>query len=217
VSTSNIAAAVTATVTPALTQTELEMEAGRKASERHAGHRAASTKKANGPPANIPFPFFVKSVPGDTGIVAAVRAKQAQAGTIKRETLSAGQPAANPGHAKLSGIGLPMFDYATAIDFYNAVRPSAFIFGYADGRNVATADKFQSLIQEADGKRENLFFHVAALKPEWADPRTHEKGKITTASKEKAVNMADGSASHVRECLWLWRADAITVGLGPFA
>ena len=67
-----------------------------------------------------------------------------------------------------------------------------------------SAEEFRVLAKEANHKREHLFFHVATLKPEWGDPKTHEKGKITTASKDKAVNMPDGSASHVLECPYLW-------------
>ena len=98
----------------------------------------------------------------------------------------------------------PKFDHATALEFYDAVRPRALILGFTEGRSITSAEEFQTLAKEAGDKHEHLFFHVATLKTEWGDPKTHEKGKITTASKDKAVNMPDGSASHVLECPYLW-------------
>jgi hypothetical protein len=114
------------------------------------------------------------------------------------------QPTPSAGQATQSGASLPKFDHATALEFYNAIHPSAFMLGYDRGRSILNEDQFRALAQEADCGHEHLFFHAATLKSEWADPQTHEKGKITTASKDKAVNMLDGSASHVRECHYLW-------------
>ena len=71
------------------------------------------------------------------------------------------------------------------------------------GSPVTDADRFEQIAKEADGRREHLFFAVARLKPEWSDPNTHEKGKVTTPSKDKAVNMPDGSTSHVGKCPYL--------------
>lgn len=110
----------------------------------------------------------------------------------------------NASQAKQSSASLPKFDYPTALEFYNALRPSAFILGYTDGRSVSTAEKFRALAKEADDKREHFFFPVAVLKPEWGDPKTHPKGKITTPSIDNAVNMPDGGTSHVLECPYLW-------------
>jgi hypothetical protein len=118
---------------------------------------------------------------------------------------TAAQPRPNASQAKQSsGASPPKFDHATALAFYNAIHPNAFMLGYDRGRSIPNEDQFRALAQEADRGHEHLFFHVATLKAEWADPQTHEKGKITTASKDKAVNMPDGSASHVRECHYLW-------------
>jgi hypothetical protein len=114
------------------------------------------------------------------------------------------QPGPNASQAKQSGTSLPKFDHAMALEFYNAVRPSAFIWGFTQGRSITSAKEFQVLAKEADDKHEHLFFPVAVLKPEWGDPKTHAKGKITTPSIDKAVNMPDGSTSHVLECPYLW-------------
>jgi hypothetical protein len=78
------------------------------------------------------------------------------------------------------GTTLPSFDRATALHFYEAVRPGAFVLGYTDGRSVSTAGQFQGVAQEADSTHEQLFFAVATLKPEWSDPKTHAKGNVTT-------------------------------------
>jgi len=56
------------------------------------------------------------------------------------------------------------------IEFYNAVRPSAFILGFTQidqprivvPRNIQSAEEFRALVKEAEDKRENLFFHVGA-------------------------------------------------------
>lgn len=76
------AVTTTPTVRPK-TQTELKMEAGRKALERYTAQRAVpvAPKKTNGT-ANV-IPFSGETI--DTGIVAAVTAKRAQTEGIKRE------------------------------------------------------------------------------------------------------------------------------------
>ena len=86
-----------------------------------------------------------------------------------------------------------------ALEFYNAVRPNGLVVGYTEGWPVRNANQFEQIAKEADGRREHFFFAVARLKPEWSDPNTHEKGKVTTPSKDKAVNMPDGSTSHIHE------------------
>ena len=90
------------------------------------------------------------------------------------------RPTANP--AKQTASDPLNFDHSIALEFYNAVRPSAFVLGFTQGRHVTCAEEFQTLAKEADNKREHQFFHVATLKPEWTDPKTHEKGRIATAS-----------------------------------
>ena len=93
----------------------------------------------------------------------------------------------------------PHFDHEMALKFYNDVRPDGIVLGYTEGRPVRDANQFGQIANEADSRREHLFFAVATLKPEWSDPNTHEKGKVTTPSKDKAVNMPDGSKSHIHE------------------
>jgi hypothetical protein len=93
----------------------------------------------------------------------------------------------------------PRFDHEMALKFYNAVRPDGIVLGYTEGRPVRDANQFEQIANEADSRREHLFFAVATLKPEWSDPNTHKKGKVTTPSKDKAVNMPDGSKSHIHE------------------
>jgi P4 family phage/plasmid primase-like protien len=56
------------------------------------------------------------------------------------------------------------------MEFYNAVRPSAFILGFTQidqprivvPRNITSAEEFRALVKEAEDKHENLFFHVGA-------------------------------------------------------
>ena len=98
----------------------------------------------------------------------------------------------------------PRFDHAMALEFYNVIKPNGLVLGYTDGRPVADANQFEQIAKEADGRGEHFFFAVATLKPEWSDPNTHEKGKVTTPSKDKAVNMPDGGKSRVLECSVLW-------------
>ena len=88
---------------------------------------------------------------------------------------------------------MPEFDHATALEFYKALRPGAFVLGFIQGKGIRSAEDFQALAKEASNKREHLFFHVATLKPTWTDPTKHEKGKVTTATKD-----------HILECPYLW-------------
>lgn len=97
------------------------------------------------------------------------------------------------GQAEQGGTSAPKFDHATVLEFYNAVRPSALILDYTDGRHITNAEEFQALARKADDKHDHLSFPVATLKPTWTDPTTHAKGKVTTPTIE-----------HVLECLYLW-------------
>ena len=83
----NVTAAVTAKLADRqLTQTELEMQASRRLAERRAAGLGVSLKKTNGA-APITPSSLGETV--DTGIAAAVTAKQAQAEGIKHETAPA--------------------------------------------------------------------------------------------------------------------------------
>ena len=172
------------------TQTELEHREGQRQARLRAARLGLRTG-TNGSSAAGPSPFGA-SEPIDTGIAAA-------GGWLQSCNSS---PADQ--RAPKDGITLPNFDHATALGFYEAVRPSAFILGYTDGRSVSTADQFKLLAQEADRTHAHLFFPVATLKPQWADANTHEKGKVTTPSKDTAFSMPDGSTTHVLECPHLW-------------
>ncbi len=188
------------------TQTQLEMEAGRKQGERYTAQRAVPPKKPNATTNVIPFSPDPTLGAGnesiDTGPAKAAEELRTTEATAKKQQNE--QPGPNADQKNQSGTSAPKFDHATAHNFYNAVRPTAFMLGFKDGRHVTSAEEFQVLTKDADDQREHLFFPVATLKPEWANPKTHEKGKITTPSKDKAVNMPDGTTSHVLECPYLW-------------
>jgi predicted P-loop ATPase len=141
-----------------------------------------ATKKTNGTTNVIPF--------GPTG----------NTGTHGGGTAGATSPTGKTGPTGNTGLtgtqprpSAPKFDHAMALEFYSAVRGSAFILGFTQGRSITSAEEFQALTKEANEKREHLFFHVATLKPTWTDPATHGKCKVTTATKE-----------HVLECPYLW-------------
>lgn len=103
----------------------------------------------------------------------------------------------------------PHFDRATARDFlnlrYHASQPAALVLGFTEGIHVppGDTDRFNAVLARARRKRTHLFFHVATLKPEWANPASHKKGKVTTASKTTAI-LQDGTESHVLECPFAW-------------
>ena len=102
----------------------------------------------------------------------------------------------------------PQFDHATARDFLArryANEPAALILGYTEGIYVpiGDADRFDALLTRARREKKDLFFHVATLKSEWASPSSHDKGKVTTASKDKAIH-SDGTKSHVLKCPFAW-------------
>jgi hypothetical protein len=84
-----------------------------------------------------------------------------------------------------SSTSSPNFDHATALEFYKAVGPSAFILGFKQGRHVTGAEDFRLLTKEADEKHEHLFFHVAIVKATWTSG--------TTATKDQIL-----------ECCFLW-------------
>jgi hypothetical protein len=96
---------------------------------------------------------------------------------------------------------LPRFDHEMALKFYHAIRPDGVVLGYRDGRPVSDANQFEQIAKEADSRGEHFFFAVAKLKPEWSNPKTHEAGRVTTPSKDKAINMPGGSKSHIHEHL----------------
>jgi hypothetical protein len=79
------------------------------------------------------------------------------------------------------------------------------VLGYTEGIVVGPggADRFDAVLDRTEREQAHLFFHVANLKPEWANPASHAKGEITSASKTNAV-LADGSVSHVLDCSYLW-------------
>jgi Virulence-associated protein E len=92
----------------------------------------------------------------------------------------------------------PTFDATTATDFLclrYQHETAALVLNYRDGLAVPTGapDRFDLILGRAKEERAHLFFHVADLTPEWADPASHAKGKVTTASK-----------SHVKRCWYLW-------------
>ena len=166
------------------TQTELKVDAGRKANARHglpAG--PVAPQKPNGGGGNVSQ--FSSGETIEARIVEARAAKQAS----EREKQDEQLPDPHDG-----GDTRPLnFDQATALEFYNAVQPNVCMLGFTQGRRITSAEEFQALAREADDKHEHLFFHVATLKPDWNDPTRHAKGKVTTATKE-----------HVLECPYLW-------------
>lgn len=97
------------------------------------------------------------------------------------------------------------FDHATALEFLNAVysqRQAALVIGFTEGVPIKgdAPDRFDAILRRADTEHQHLFFHVARLKPEWSDPTSHAKGKVTVANK----NNVDGVWEHVIKCPFLW-------------
>lgn len=108
-----------------------------------------------------------------------------------------------------AGSGPVSFDAAVTKQFLQLVhgsRPAATIIGFTSGVPVPSGgpNRFDAVVERARRERTHLFFHVSNVKAEWGNASTHDKGKVTTASKSKAVNMADGSNSHVEDCPYLW-------------
>jgi hypothetical protein len=103
----------------------------------------------------------------------------------------------------------PDFNHKTAREFlalrYCASEPAALILGFTEGIYIPPGDahRFDVVLARAQRERKDLFFHVATLKPEWANPASHDKRKVTSASKENAV-LSDGTASHVLKCPFAW-------------
>jgi hypothetical protein len=90
-----------------------------------------------------------------------------------------------------SGDAAPTFDRPIATPFlrqrYRDDDPAALVLGFTEGIYIAPcgADRFNDILARAEREQKHLFFHVATLKPEWADPNTHECGHVTTASKDE--------------------------------
>jgi hypothetical protein len=107
-----------------------------------------------------------------------------------------------------SQIRAPQFDHDTARDFLTrryANEPAALMLGYSEGICIPPGDahRFDSVLARAQREQNHLFFHVATLKPEWDNPSSHDKGKVTTASKDKAI-LSDGTKNHILECSFVW-------------
>ena len=90
-----------------------------------------------------------------------------------------------------------------ALKFYNEDQARRCNFRLHGGRPINDAGEFEQIAKEADAKGEHFFFHVGRLKLVWGDPKTHEKGKITTPTKTKPSTCRTVSASHIAECLYL--------------
>jgi hypothetical protein len=87
----------------------------------------------------------------------------------------------------------PQFDFAVAKKFLRAVHgnePAALVVGSMQGHYVPQ-DDIITLLTSVHGT--NVWFHCQDLKPEWANPASHAKGKVTTADK-----------SHVLGTRFLW-------------
>ena len=164
------------------TQTELEIERGREVLERRARRIfGVAPKNTTDPTPVSPGPLsFAKAT--DTAIVAAVTAKPAQAESDKCDIPPTKQP--EPTAAQDGAIG-PTFDHGTALQFYKAVRPSAFILGYTVGKRITSIEEFQALAKKVENEHKHLFFHVATVKPTWTS--------VTTATKDQIL-----------ECNFLW-------------
>ncbi len=108
-------------------------------------------------------------------------------------------------------------DHAKAKEFLRAVygdKPMALVVGFKDGVLVPAGT---TPVLAKLGTTE-LFFHVATLKPEWADPASHASAKVTTASKGSVDKNGKEWPSHVLECPYLWLdcdADKIFEGREP--
>ena len=174
-------------------RTRLEMAAGRQAAERRAAQTPAPSapKNTNGIASGTPFSL---DEPVDTGLLdAEANQRRGLAKDVQHEVPALDFPPVNEKGEADKPTSPPKFDHAVALEFYNAVGQSAFMLGFSQGKHVASAEKFQELCHDAADKHEHLFFHIATLTPQWADPKTHAKGFITTATKE-----------HVLECRCLW-------------
>ena len=79
------------------------------------------------------------------------------------------------------------------------------VLGFTEGVYIPPGDghRFDAVLARAQREQKHLFFHVATLKPEWASPSSHAKGRVATASKNEAV-LSDGTVSHILECPFAW-------------
>jgi predicted P-loop ATPase len=91
----------------------------------------------------------------------------------------------------------PAFNRDYAMDFHKAVydgRDAGYMIGFEEGYSIPAGDAgFLTMAKRAEDENQHLFFHVATLKPEWANAATHPKGKVTPATRD-----------HVLECPFLW-------------
>jgi hypothetical protein len=173
-------------------RTRLEMAAGRRAADRRAAQTVIPSVKKSSVIGNA-TPFSLGE-PVDTGLLEAATNRPADlAKDIQHEVPVLDFPPVQERVNAEAPTSLPKFDRAAALEFYNAVGQTAFMLGVSQGKYVVSAEEFQELCRIAIDRREHLFFHIATLKPEWADPKKHVKGFVTTANKE-----------HVLECRYLW-------------
>ena len=120
------------------------------------------------------------------------------------------------------------------MEFYNAVRPSAFILGFITqssaaaaeaqgcvlpppiGRSITSAEGFQALVKEAEDEQKNLFFHVATVKPTWTGGTTATKDQIL----ECPYLWGDCDPDHTKNGAQNWYAiekELKRLGITPFA
>ena len=164
------------------TQTELEQEESRRqAALRNARLYGSPTNNTG---TNNVVPFRRDPAP-DADESAELQAQETATAKEQNEHAEASpvtpnkqQQGAKVGQATQSGRNLPDFDHATALEFYKAVEPSAFILGFKQGRHVTSVEDFQVLAKEADDKHQHLFFHVATVKPTWTSGTTAKKDQI---------------------------------------
>ena len=151
------------------------MEAGRKAVERLTALRTApvAPNKTNDAPV-CPSPRSSGKTT-DPGIAAAAMARPASA--QEGEMQPTEQPGPQADQANRRAIG-PEFDHTTAVEFYEAVRPSACILGFKLGRWTTSLENFQALATDADVRHEHFFFHVATVKPTWTSGTSATKDQI---------------------------------------
>ena len=179
---------------PQKSQTELEREAGRRAAARYRSAPPMPPKNANGTADSAPL--FDPSKRIETGLedeekqppIAAARTHRADPSSDapgQAQAQHAGEPRLNSNPGTPSGTLMPSVDHGVAIQFYNALRPDAFILDYKQGRRITSAGEFEALTDEADRIRKHLFFHVTTVKSTWDG--------VTTATKDQIL-----------ECPYLW-------------
>jgi hypothetical protein len=93
----------------------------------------------------------------------------------------------------------PTFDAATAMTFlrqrYRDDEPACLVIDFKEGIAIPPGgpDRFAAALARAEREQKHLFFHVADVATEWADPASHAKGRITTAAKTQVI-----------QCPFLW-------------